>query len=172
MNLLAIDTSTDICSVCLSMNNMIIDCQEKNINNNHSKYLPVIVDKIIQKNKIKYSEIDYIILSIGPGSYSGLKVGSSFVKGLAFSQNKPIIPINTLESLKFKIENKSNYYVAIYSHRDYVYCQEFLNKIQGIKFIECTPSARNLIIYIQNNNFLLTESKNIDITPVYLSIEK
>ena len=46
------------------------------------------------------------------------------------------------------------------------------SKIKGIKFIECIPSAYNLIIYIQNNNFLLTESKNIDITPVYLSIEK
>ena len=198
MNLLAIDTSTDICSVCLAINNIIIDCQEKNITNNHSKFLPVIVDKIIQKNKIKYSEIDYFILSIGPGSYSGLKVGSSFVKGLAFSQNKPIIPINTIELLNFKIEEKSNYYVAIYSHRDYVYYQEFLNnkpignqlcksitnlkkikiygynlnKINGIKFIECIPSARNLITYIQNNNYLLTKSQNIDITPIYLSIEK
>ena len=196
MNYLAIDTSTNICSVCLSINNKIIDKKEIITENNHSKYLANLVNDIIKENKIQLSTIDYFILSIGPGSYSGLKVGSSFLKGLAYTQNKSIVPINTIDSINLTLNDNGNYYIAIYSHRDYVYYQEFINsksvgnqfcdsiwklkkikiygygldKINNIKYIESKPSATNLIKYIKKNTSMLNKMKNKEISPLYLTV--
>jgi len=198
MNYLAIDTSTNICSICLSINNKIIDKKEVVTDNNHSRYLASLVNDIIKENKIQISIIDYFILSIGPGSYSGLKVGSSFLKGLAYTQDKPIVPINTIESINLILNDTGNYYIAIYSHREYVYYQEFINgksigkqscgliselkeitiygygldKINNLKYIESKPSAVHLIKYVEMNNTVLKKIKNDKVTPLYLSVNK
>ena len=194
MKILAIETSTNICSVCLAKDYTIIDYKEQTIPNSHSKYLPLLVNDIIKINKIEFNQIDCIALSIGPGSYTGLKVGSSFAKGLTFMQNRKIIPINTIHSLNSEIDDNSNYYIAIYSHRDYVFYQEFLKgkeignqfcksvdklkkikiygygleKIDNIEFIECKPSSINLIHYINKNKSALFTNNYIDICPIYL----
>jgi len=198
MNYLAIDTSTNICSICLSISNKIIDKKEVITDNNHSRYLASLVDDIIKENNIQVSIIDYYILSIGPGSYSGLKVGISFLKGLAYTQNKPIIPINTIDSINLTLNDRGNYYIAIYSHREYVYYQEFidgiaqgnqlcdlfsklkkikiygygLDKLDKLEYIESKPSATHLIKYIEINGSLLKKIKNDKITPLYLSVNK
>ena len=84
-----------------------------------------MVDAIIKENNFLIKNLDYIILSIGPGSYSGLRSGSSFAKGLAYAINKNIIPINTIEAMNLLITDKEEYYIALYSHKDYVYYQKF-----------------------------------------------
>ena len=196
MKILAIDTSTDISSVALYVNNGIIDLIEKKIDRSHSGVLAEIVDNIIKKNSILYKEIDYFLLSIGPGSYSGLKVGSSFLKGLTLPIDKPIVPINSLDAINSQIENENEYLVAIYSHRDYFYCQKFLNgksidqqlckKISNedlpiygyqinsrINFIEIIPSSSILIDYfIKNKDMYINNLDNQNISPIYLETEK
>tara|TARA_Y100000590_G_C15635826_1_gene982957 strand:+ start:466 stop:1074 length:609 start_codon:yes stop_codon:yes gene_type:complete len=198
MNYLAIDTSTNICSVCLYVDNKIIDQKNVITDNNHSKFLASLVLDIIQENKIKFSIIDYYLLSIGPGSYSGLKVGSSFLKGLAYTQDKPIIPINTIDSINSKITNDENYYIALYSHRNYVYYQEFikgkpigeqacdlisnlkkikiygygLDRIDNLEYVELKPLAANLIEYFIANKSKIKKVKNSDISPLFLSMTK
>ena len=84
----------------------------------HNKYDPSLIKKI-----------DLIAISIGPGSYTGLRIGLSFAKGLAFSINKPIIPIDTIESLNDEI-NDSDYIVAIHAYSDYYFIQEYKNHIK------------------------------------------
>ena len=73
------------------------------------------------------NELNYIAVSIGPGSYAGIKAGTSFVKGFAYGLNIPVIPVNSIEAINFDLKEKGKYYIAIYSHRDYVYCQRFNN---------------------------------------------
>ena len=197
MNFLAIDTSTDICSVCLYYQGDILDSIEKNIDKNHSKTLAVLVNKIVQKNKFDLTIIDSFILSIGPSSYSGLKVGSSFIKGLAYSLNKPITPINAIEAMNFLINDKGPYYVALYSHRDYIYYQEyykgnikskqFCDKISNLKkikiygyklnfedynIIEVKPTSLNLINYAIANEYLINNNVELNVSPIYLSSTK
>ena len=123
MNVLAIDTTTDICSISLAVNNKIIDSNDKIIESSHTKYLAKNIDSLIKKNTFSISNLDYILLSIGPGSYSGLRVGSSFVKGLSYAIKKQIIPINTFESMIVNSNLSGNYYVALYSHKNYVFAQ-------------------------------------------------
>jgi len=197
MNFLAIDTSTDICSVSLCVNNKIIDTYDELIDSSHTKLLATNVDLMVKRNDITFDIFDYLVLSIGPGSYSGLRVGSSFMKGLAYAIKTDIIPINTIESMNSKLDIQGNYYVAIFSHRDYVFYQEFsngnpvgeqgcgcitnlkgidfygygLNKISNINYTEVKPSSLNLVDYLfENYDSLVSEKKHIsEIIPIYLT---
>ena len=200
MNVLAIDTATDICSISLAVNNKIIDSNDKIIESSHTKYLAKNIDSLIKKNTFSISNLDYILLSIGPGSYSGLRVGSSFVKGLSYAIKKKIIPINTFESMIVNSNLSGNYYVALYSHKNYVFSQEFLDgkalseqvcdkifnlkkipiygyalsKIENIQYNEEKPSAIKMIEYFNKNFESLTKNqKDInDISPIYLKKKK
>ena len=126
--ILSIETSTDICSVSLFKNTRLLSIKENN-NREHSSLLALFVEDIFNEVDYKISEIDAVALSIGPGSYTGLRIGLSFTKGLAFSIGKPIIPINTIESLSDEI-NDLNYMVAIHAYSDYYFIQEYKNSIK------------------------------------------
>ena len=195
MKILAIDTATDLCSASLSLNNKIVDTIKHEKVLSHSKVLATSIVLIIKRNGFNISELDLILLSIGPGSYSGLRVSSSFSKGLALALNKPIIPINTISAMSSCIENSGNYYVALYSHRDYVFYQEFIDgkavgeqyckkysslknikiygynisKIINIKSIICQPSSLNLINYFFDNREKLMKKELVDINPIYIN---
>ena len=196
MNCLAIDTSTDICSIGLYVNDKIIDINNEIIDSSHTKLLAANVNSMIRDNNIELNNLDYFILSIGPGSYSGLRVASSFIKGLAYASSKKIIPINTIYSMNSKLDINDNYYIALFSHRDYVFYQEFVNgnpigeqscsninslkkipfygygldKISNIEYIEIKPSSLNLIDYLlKDYETLISENKHIsEISPIYL----
>ena len=96
MNLLAIDTSTNICCVSVYCNNEKIITTTEKVISSHTQLLASFVYNIINKNNFSIKELDHIILSIGPGSYSGLRASSSFAKGLAYAINKNIITVNTI----------------------------------------------------------------------------
>ena len=64
-------------------------------------------------------------ISIGPGSYTGIKIGVNFTKALAYSLNIPIVPVNSIDSLNFSINQKGKYYIALFSHKDYIFYQKF-----------------------------------------------
>ena len=126
MNYLAIDTSTDICSVSIfsrSKCNTLVNENTKD----HSKYLPVFVKKLLNDNTFK---INFIALNIGPGSFTGLKIGSSFSKGLAKALNVPIVPVTSFDTLGRGISLDS-YYLAIYSHRDFAFYAYYKNGIES-----------------------------------------
>ena len=195
MNLLAIDTSTNICCVSVYCNNEKIITSTEKVISSHTQLLASFVDKIINKNNFSIKELDHIILSIGPGSYSGLRTASSFAKGLAYAIDKNIVAINTIEALNFVINDINEYYIALYSHKDYVYYQKFcdgqsidkqycdkVSNLDKIKFygyglenfldinsVEIKPSSVNLIKYILENKDLLIERNISEITPIYLT---
>ncbi len=95
MNFLSIETSTDICSVSLFYNSKVKTLKKDGVKE-HSKYLPIFTKRLISGIE---NEIKYIALSTGPGSFSGLKIGSSFSKGLANALNIPILPIETFDGI-------------------------------------------------------------------------
>ena len=126
--ILSIETSTDICSVSLFKNTRLLSIKENN-NREHSSLLALFVEDIFNEVNCKINEIDAVALSIGPGSYTGLRIGLSFTKGLAFSIGKPIIPVDTIESLSDEI-NDLNYMIAIHAYSDYYFIQEYKNSIK------------------------------------------
>ena len=123
--ILSIETTTDICSVSLFDSTKLLSIEE-NSDRQHSKLLGSFVDKIFKDTNIEINTLDAIALSIGPGSYTGLRIGLSFAKGMAFSLNKPIIPIDTIESLNYSIQNKDiNYFIVVHAYKDYFFIQEY-----------------------------------------------
>ena len=145
MNYIAIETSTNICSVGIFRSNTMIDLIESEEKNSHSKELANSVKKIIDKNKISIKSINYIALSSGPGSFTGLRIGSSFAKGIAFGLNIPIVMVPTLRSLEFAIKIKEEHNICVFSHSDQIYFQNFKDGIptSKIKLISASDLQSN-----------------------------
>jgi len=97
--LLHIETATDVCSVALSRGAEIIGLKEEAGGNNHAKNLLPFVDEVLKQSGVRMSEINGVAVSIGPGSYTGLRIGVSTAKGIAYTAGIPVMAISTLESI-------------------------------------------------------------------------
>jgi tRNA threonylcarbamoyladenosine biosynthesis protein TsaB len=86
--ILCIESSNTICSVALAENGLCIDHLSRTEKNSHSAFLTLLVEELLQKNNAR---LDAIALSLGPGSYTGLRIGTSAAKGLAFALDIPVL---------------------------------------------------------------------------------
>jgi tRNA threonylcarbamoyladenosine biosynthesis protein TsaB len=104
-NLLLIESSNEICSVALSQEKSII--QEKYINkpNSHSVYLAPFVNEVLNNARMSINELDGVVISDGPGSYTGLRIGSSLAKGICLGAGIPLMAVSTLKGLAQKALN-------------------------------------------------------------------
>lgn len=130
MNILAIETSTDWCGIAFIQNGQCSHKIEQKIPRKHAEKLPLFYESLCDKINLNKIELDGIAVSIGPGSFTGLRVGLGFSKGLAFAKQLPIVPVPTLNVIAANsgIE-KGEYSVLLYSHRDIVYGQNFSGSI-------------------------------------------
>ena len=97
--ILYIDTATDVCSVALSKGSEIIGLKEEAGGNNHAKHLLPFVDEVLKQAGVSMTEINGVAVSIGPGSYTGLRIGVSTAKGIAYTAGIPVMAVSTLESI-------------------------------------------------------------------------
>jgi len=97
--ILSLDTSTKVCSVAIHEDGALIGSQIYHLQNSHSSLLPVIIQQVAENCEIPLSELNAVALSAGPGSYTGLRIGTATVKGLAFTLNIPIMAINSLDTM-------------------------------------------------------------------------
>ena len=97
--ILAIETGTDICSVALIRDGELIALRESDEERNHAKKIAVFVDELLREYDIAAEELDAVAVSKGPGSYTGLRIGVSFAKGLCYGQNIPLVAVGSLDSL-------------------------------------------------------------------------
>lgn len=97
--ILNIDTSTSVCSVVLSRDGKMVALKESNEGLNHSVLLGSYIDEIFKENQLDAHDLDAVAISMGPGSYTGLRIGVSIAKGLCFGANKPLIAVPTLQAL-------------------------------------------------------------------------
>lgn len=98
-NILNIETSTDVCSVALTSEGQVLDHRENYDGQTHATLLSQYVQEMLQYARTRDITLDAIAVSIGPGSYTGLRIGLSEAKGLAFGMNVPLIGVNTLQLL-------------------------------------------------------------------------
>lgn len=105
--ILCIETSTDVCSVCICFGEEILGLREFKAFKHSSHLLPLILESI-EASGVNKKELDAICISKGPGSYTGLRVGASTAKGLAFALDIPLIAIDTLKSLANTLLIKKN----------------------------------------------------------------
>lgn len=97
--ILSLDTSTKVCSVAIHQAGVLIGCQAYHLQKSHSNLLPVTIQQLVENCELSMSDIEAVALSAGPGSYTGLRIGTATAKGLAYSLDIPLIAVDTLDSM-------------------------------------------------------------------------
>lgn len=97
--ILCIETATDICSAAICDVNKVLTVAEAPPGRSHASSLTVLVGQLLEENGLRASDLDAVAVSKGPGSYTGLRIGVSAAKGLAYAAGIPFIGINTLAAM-------------------------------------------------------------------------
>lgn len=97
--ILNIETSTQVCSICLSVDGELLGIKESHTKNSHAELLTILAQQILNEQNYEFKDLDAVAVSKGPGSYTGLRIGVSTAKGLCYSLDKPLIAISTLEAM-------------------------------------------------------------------------
>lgn len=95
--ILSIDTATERAVVCMGDDEKIIYFTENADQKSHASFVQPAIEAMIRETGIALLQVDAIAVSIGPGSYTGLRVGLASAKGIAYALNKPLIALNTLD---------------------------------------------------------------------------
>ncbi len=99
MIILAIDTSTKFLSVAITDGEKVLSSYHRQAHMNHSSRLVPTIGACLKKARLKLKDIDGFAISIGPGSFTGLRIGVTTVKTLAFILKKPVVAVPTLDAI-------------------------------------------------------------------------
>ncbi len=101
--ILNLETATTNCSVSIAINGRTEALKEYNsANYSHSEQLHLFIEDVLEQASLKISDLDAVAVSMGPGSYTGLRIGVSSAKGLCFSLDIPLLSIPTLKSMSYQ----------------------------------------------------------------------
>lgn len=138
--ILSIETSARVCSVAIHNQGKLVVTKEIHVEHSHAGKLTVLIDEVIQESAIQPKQLEAIAVSAGPGSYTGLRIGTSTAKGLCYALDVPLIALSSLELLanQMNAQNTSRAYLCpmIDARRMEVYCEVFdpyLNSVQPIE---------------------------------------
>ena len=106
--ILNIETSSTICSVCLAKDGLLLGHRQDKQGNSHARVLTVFIEELMQKHQLSFHQLDAIAVSAGPGSYTGLRIGTSTAKGLCYALNKPLIAVPTLAAMADGVIRQTN----------------------------------------------------------------
>lgn len=122
MRILALDSSGLVASVAIASEEALLAEYTINYKKTHSQTLLPMLDEIIRMADLDISDIDAIAVSAGPGSFTGLRIGSATAKGLGLALDKPIIPIPTVDGLAYNLYGTDKMVCPIMdARRDQVY---------------------------------------------------
>ena len=103
--ILCLETSTAVCSVALVENGNVVALRESLDGQNHAEKITLFIDEVMKEAGIAYKDLDAVATSMGPGSYTGLRIGVSTAKGLCYAMEKPLIAIDTLAAMAYGFED-------------------------------------------------------------------
>jgi tRNA threonylcarbamoyladenosine biosynthesis protein TsaB len=97
--IIAIETATEVCSAALVHSSNVLAWRSVHEKNIHSERLLILIDEVMNDSKMTLSQLTAVAVSIGPGSFTGLRIGLSAAKGLAMSLKIPLIAVPTLDGI-------------------------------------------------------------------------
>lgn len=103
MKILAVDTASKSCSVAVLDENSVISEFTVNHKDTHSRFLMGTIRHTLDVCRLAITDLDGFAVTIGPGSFTGLRIGLSAVKGLALATGKPVVGVSSLEALAFQV---------------------------------------------------------------------
>lgn len=162
--ILSIETGTEICSVALGRDGKLLSLRENNDGRNHARLLGVYIEEILEEMDVRPEELDAVAVGMGPGSYTGLRVGVSMAKGICYGQNIPLIAVNSLQALAqvaledfdagiLNVETVDDKILCpmIDARRMEVYTQRFDSKLNPVSEIEALILDENSFADILKN---------------------
>lgn len=166
MKTLSIETSDKVCAAALLENEKLIKEEIIEDENTHSVKLMPLVDELLRETKTKISDIDLFACDIGPGSFTGIRIGVSTIKAFLDVTNKKAVGISSLEALAYNLETDEIVCSLIDAKNENVYCGFFkkengiYNKIDNLIFdninniIELAKNKNKKIIFIGNGSIV------------------
>lgn len=151
MKILAVDTSANTAAVCVAEDNKLLAEEIVNYKKTHSQTLMPMIDSALKNCGTDIAEIDVFAVANGPGSFTGLRIGVSAIKGMAHALGKPVVEINTLEAMAYNIfmcgyiicpimdARRAQVYNAVYTWND-----EFTELIapRAVSIEECVEDVK------------------------------
>ena len=99
MKILGLDSTGNICTAAITDNDKLVAEMTVNVGNTHSETLLPVIEQILKLSNTEIDEIELFATSVGPGSFTGVRIGAATVKGLAFGKNLPLCEVSALEAL-------------------------------------------------------------------------
>lgn len=130
MRVLGIETATVVCSAAVALEG-VVRAEEHIVQRNaHAENIMRLIRAVLDRAAVTPAQLDAIAVSIGPGSFTGLRIGLSVAKGLCFALGKPLVAVPTLEALARRALDSGTIaapfiLAALDARRDEVYCQVF-----------------------------------------------
>lgn len=131
MKILSIETSSKVCAVALLENEKLIKEEIIEDENTHSVKLMPLVDKLLNETNTKISDVDLFACDVGPGSFTGIRIGISTIKAFLDVTGKTAVGITSLETLAYNIETDDIVCSLVDAKNNNVYCG-FYKKENGI----------------------------------------
>lgn len=162
--ILGIETATEVCSVSLLQDGKMISYKESAGNNEHSRLLTPFIDEVLTVAGIKPDKLDAVAVSMGPGSYTGLRIGVSAAKGLCYALDKPLIAVGTLQAMAAqvmaKLKNEINDEMALLcpmidARRMEVYHAVYNQDLNEIKPVEAAIIGTDFLAEETSNHQLI-----------------
>lgn len=176
--ILNIETSTIACSVALATDGEVIALEESFVRNSHAENVTVFSESVLKQAGLTFHDLDAIAVSMGPGSYTGLRIGVSTAKGFCYSLDKPLIAIGTLKAMAkgmiSKTENSEDYhycpmidarrmevYSALFDHNlnevrkteaEIIDSGSFSNHLKDQKLLFAGDGAEKCKIFLESNS--------------------
>ena len=153
MKILGVESSATSASAAIVENGKVIACEASNTGLTHSQTLLPMVESTLKKAGATLSDIDFLAVSNGPGSFTGIRIGVSLVKGMADPLNKKCVAVSTLEAIAKPLENTGVIAASVMDARcNQVYCALFdcegakmsrLTKDEAISIDELTERLKS-----------------------------
>ncbi len=138
--ILSIETSESICGACVYFDDNKFFEANTHLKNSHAEKLFETIDYVIKSAQIDINQFKAIAVSAGPGSFTGLRIGMSAAKGIAFGSSLPIIPVPTFEALAFQLsgllKEGSEFIIANKVNLEEIYYAKFQIKTNSYIFVE------------------------------------
>lgn len=125
MKILAIDTHSELSTIVLSDDSKVIAFQVLSEPRKHINFIHSSIGSLLSKARLDISDIDLFSVVKGPGSFTGIRIGVTLIKGLSLALNKPVVSLISLDLLAYGIKDKAvgkNIAVLIDAKRNSFYC--------------------------------------------------
>ena len=126
IKILSLDSTALVATVAVTEDEKLLAQYDANNGNTHSETLLPMIERMLSSLSLTVNDIDVFACSAGPGSFTGVRIGSATIKGLAFGSGKPCIGVSTLEALAFNMRDTDGIICPVMNaRRDQLYCAVF-----------------------------------------------